>query len=66
LALAAALYLSDKILSSPACGELLRRLKLSGTGCLWKLLLARGVVIRAGASIDSFRRQIFRELLKRQ
>ena len=65
MAMATALYLSDRILQAPSCGEMARRLGLTQPKWVWKLLLTRGVTIRAGAHIASFRRQIFRQLLKR-
>jgi len=66
LALTAALYLSEKIMPEPSCRKLLRELRLPRCGYFWKLLLTKGVVMRCGAHIDSFRRQIFRQMLKKR
>jgi len=63
LALAAALGLTGRLLDEPGCAALAERLGAGG-GRLWRLLLTRGVVLRAGAGRDSFRRQIFRQMLK--
>jgi hypothetical protein len=63
-ALATALALAYKMYREPACLDLMKRL---GIGCrAWpgNLLLSRGVILRAHAVRDSFRRQLLREFLK--
>jgi len=65
LALTVSLSLSARLLAEPACSALRRQLRLPGWGS-WAILLDRGVVLRGHASQDSYRRQLFRELLKRR
>ena len=65
-ALEVALALVGEVVAEPQCGELLARLHLPRSTCLWKPVLTRGVVLRAHSPWDSLRRQAFRELLKRQ
>lgn len=64
LALSVALSVTGKILREPKCFELIRAAKLP-RGLLWRPLLTRGVVLRRHARIDSFRRSLFREMLKK-
>ncbi|MHC4294099.1 MAG: nucleotidyltransferase domain-containing protein [Planctomycetota bacterium] len=66
LAMASALGLTGKILGEPRCRPLSEKLKLDRRSAAWKLLLTRGVVLRAHAGIDSFRRCLFRVMLKRR
>jgi hypothetical protein len=63
LALATALDLSGRLLREPRCRQLRQRLILD-VPVKVRLLLTGGVVLRAHAYIDSFRRQGFREMLK--
>jgi len=65
-ALEVALALAGEVVAEPQCGELLARLRLPRSTCLWKPVLTRGVVLRAHSPRDGLRRQAFRELLKRQ
>jgi len=65
-ALGVALALAGEVVAEPQCGELLARLRLPRSTCLWKPVLTRGVVLRAHSPWDGLRRQAFRELLKRQ
>jgi hypothetical protein len=65
-ALEVALALAGEVVAEPRCGELLARLRLPRSTCLWKPVLTRGVVLRAHSPWDGLRRQAFRELLKRQ
>lgn len=64
-ALASALELTDRLLGVPACRELSGRLGLTRPAGLG-LLLSRGVVLRCHARRDSFRRQMFRSMLKKK
>jgi hypothetical protein len=63
LCLATALDLTARILGEPRCDQLRRRLGLEVPRSV-RILLSRGVVLRAHAYLDSFRRQAFREMLK--
>lgn len=63
-ALATALALCDRLFAEPVCEELRRALCLPAHGA-WTVLLTPGVVLRGHARRDSFKRQLFRELLKR-
>lgn len=65
-ALAAALDLAERVLARPACGELISRLRLRRPGAALRATLTRGVVLRTHWYFDSFRRQIFRQLLKKR
>ena len=65
-ALATALTLAHKIYGEPDCLNLMRRLGIEHRAWPGKLLLTRGVVLRAHAVRDSFRRQLLREFLKRK
>jgi len=65
LALRAALDLAGRVLGVAACGELAGRLGLPAAPRSLRMLLTRGVVLRAHAWRDSFRRQAFRRMLKR-
>jgi hypothetical protein len=77
LALATSLALCRRLFEEPACpgpptqnsalgnlSHLQRVLRLPRRGA-WSLLLTPGVVLRGHARRDSFKRQLFRELLKR-
>ena len=65
LAVSTALGLTEKILGGDQCSQVRRRLDLSERSRLPSLLLTRGVVLRSHARIDSFRRCLFRAMLKR-
>ena len=65
-ALATALVLAHKVYGEPDCVNLMKRLGIERRAWPGNLLLTRGVVLRAHASRDSFRRQLFREFLKRK
>ncbi len=65
LALSTALDLAGRILHEPRCGRTASRCGLGTAGGLSRILLTRGVVLRAHARIDSFRRCLFRAMLKR-
>ena len=65
LAVAMSLDLAGRMLREPACGQLLVRCELPRPPLSARLVLSRGVVIRAHHALDSFRRQIFRSMLKR-
>ena len=64
LAVATALDLAARTLNEPRCAELMARLGLRGR---WpaQLAITPGVVLRRHAWTDSFRRQIFRAMLKK-
>jgi len=62
--LSVALYLVEKLFDEPLCGELGRKLGIDCT-FLEKIILTPGVVLRRHCRADSFRRAIFRELLKK-
>ncbi len=64
-ALAASLDMAGGILGEPRCRAMYNRLALPRYGKVWRVLLTRGVVLRAHAYRDSFRRCLFRILLKR-
>lgn len=63
-ALATALDLAGRLFAAAACRRLARRLALPRAR-LWRILITKGVALRAHATIDSFRRQLFRQMLKR-
>jgi len=63
MALATALDLTGRLLREPRCAQLARKLRLP-RGMLWRALLTKGVILRAHATVDSFRRNLFREMLK--
>ncbi|MGA2802291.1 MAG: nucleotidyltransferase family protein [Verrucomicrobiota bacterium] len=63
-ALATALALAYKMYDEPNCVNLMKRLGIERRAWPGNLLLTRGVVLRAHASRDSFRRQLLREFLK--
>jgi len=65
-ALATALALAHKVYGEPDCLNLLNRLGIKRRAWPGRLLLSRGVVLRAHAPRDSFRRQLLREFLKRK
>ncbi|MBN2133631.1 MAG: nucleotidyltransferase family protein [Sedimentisphaerales bacterium] len=65
LALAVSLSLGARLLGERACSNLAREMHLPQWG-LWAILLDRGVVLRGHCPWDSFRRQLFREMLKRR
>ena len=65
-AVATALALAHKVYGEPACRNLMRRLGIERKAWPGALLLTRGVVLRAHAKRDSFRRQLLREFLKRK
>jgi hypothetical protein len=62
--LATALALAYKMYDEPNCVNLMKRLGIERRAWPGNLLLTRGVVLRAHASRDSFRRQLLREFLK--
>jgi len=62
--LSVALYLVEKLFNEPLCGEFRRRLGIDCT-FLEKIILTPGVVLRRHCDVDSFRRSVFRELLKK-
>ncbi len=62
--LATALALAEKLAEEPACGDLMAELGIERKAWPGKLLLTRGVVLRAHAPADSFRRQLLRQFLK--
>ncbi len=64
-ALAMGLHLAENLLGEVCCGQLQDRLHLPRVGPLSRRLLSPGVVLRNHAWRDSFRRQIFRRMLKR-
>jgi hypothetical protein len=65
LAVMAALRLSGELFPEPACAKLLERLKLPARG-FWRYCVSPGMVLRLHAKRDSFRRQGFRQMLKRK
>jgi hypothetical protein len=65
-ALATALALAYKMYREPACLDLMKRLGIGRRAWAGNLLLSRGVILRAHAVRDSFRRQLLREFLKRK
>ena len=65
-ALATALALAYKMYREPACLDLMKRLGIGRRAWPGNLLLSRGVILRAHAVRDSFRRQLLREFLKRK
>jgi len=65
-ALATALALAYKMYREPACLDLMQRLGIGRRAWPGNLLLSRGVILRAHAVRDSFRRQLLREFLKRK
>jgi hypothetical protein len=64
--LATALALAYKMYREPACLDLMKRLGIERRAWPGNLLLSRGVMLRAHAMRDSFRRQLLREFLKRK
>ena len=65
-ALATALALAYKMYREPAGLDLMKRLGIGRRAWPGNLLLSRGVILRAHAVRDSFRRQLLREFLKRK
>jgi len=65
-ALATALALAHKLYGEPDCLKLMQRLGIERRAWAGNLLLTRGVVLRAHAARDSFRRRLLREFLKRK
>ena len=65
LPLAASLALCRRLFDEPACTRLQHAMGLPRRGT-WSMLLTPGTVLRGHARRDSFRRQIFREMLKRR
>jgi hypothetical protein len=65
-ALATALALAHKVYGEPDCVGLMKRLGIERRAWPGNWLLTRGVVLRAHAPRDSFRRQLLREFLKRK
>ncbi len=63
-AVATGLWLVYKLWGEVRCRELAQRLDLSRPGWVCRLALTRGVILRGHAWRDSFRRQLFRRLLK--
>jgi hypothetical protein len=63
-AMAFALAVAGRLCREPRCRELKKRLGISRPVWPARLLLSRGVVLRAHARCDSFRRQLLREFLK--
>jgi len=64
LSLAASLALAGRLFGDPACSRLQSAMLLPRRGA-WSVLLTPGVVLRGHWRLDSPRRQLFRELLKR-
>lgn len=65
LPLAAALALCRRLFDEPACVQVQTAMRLPPRGA-WSVLLTPGVVLRGHSRLDSFKRQLFRELLKRR
>ena len=65
LCVVTALELTARTLKEPKSTELLQKLNLTNQPGIRKLLLNPSVVFRAHATIDSPRRSIFRQMLKR-
>jgi hypothetical protein len=65
LPLAASLALCRRLFDEPACSRLQQAMGLHRRGA-WSVLLTPGAVLRGHARLDSVRRQIFREMLKRR
>lgn len=65
LSLAASLALARRLFDDPACSRLQAAMRLPRRGA-WSLLLTPDVVLRGHWRLDSPRRQLFRELLKRR
>jgi hypothetical protein len=65
LPLAASLALCRRLFDEPACSRLQHAMGLPRRGA-WSVLLTPGTVLRGHARLDSVKRQIFRELLKRR
>ncbi|HSW01178.1 MAG TPA: nucleotidyltransferase family protein [Sedimentisphaerales bacterium] len=65
LSLAVSLALARRLFDEPACSRLQAAMRLPRRGA-WSLLLTPGVVLRGHRRLDSPRRQLFRELLKRR
>jgi hypothetical protein len=63
-AVATGLWLAYKLLGEIRCRELAQRLGLSKPTWRCRLALSRGVILRGHAWRDSFRRQLFRSMLK--
>jgi hypothetical protein len=63
-AVATGLWLAYKLLGEIRCRELAQRLDLSKPTWRCRLALSRGVILRGHAWRDSFRRQLFRSMLK--
>lgn len=64
-ALSMALDLCYRIFGEATCLDLLRRCDIARPGWLTRRLITRGLVVRAHHPVDSFRRQLFRSMLKR-
>ncbi len=65
LAVTAALDLAGRTFTAPECGQVLEQLKLPRQSGIWKLMMTPAMVLRAHATLDSPRRSIFRQMLKR-
>lgn len=65
-AMAMALHLAGTLLNEPKCHALAGRLHCPRPGLFSRMLLSPGVVLRGHARCDSFRRQLFRSMLKRK
>jgi hypothetical protein len=65
LPLAASLALCRRLFDEPVCSRLQRAMGLPRRGA-WSVLLTSGTVLRGHARLDSLKRQIFREMLKRR
>ncbi|MCJ7544698.1 MAG: nucleotidyltransferase family protein, partial [Phycisphaerae bacterium] len=63
-ALAMGLRLAYRLLGEIRCREFSQRLGLPPPGWLCRLAMSRGVILRGHAWRDSFRRQLFRRVLK--
>ncbi len=63
-AVAMGLWLAYTLLGEIRCHELAQRLGLSKPGWWCRLAMSRGVILRGHAWRDSFRRQLFRNMLK--
>ena len=65
-AVATALALAGRALGEPACFSLLQELRRALPIRIWPGLLTPSVVLRSHSPVGAFRREIFRELLKRK
>lgn len=63
-AVATGLWLAHRLFGEARCRQLSQRLGLPQPGLLCRAAMSRGVVLRGHAWRDSFRRQLFRSMLK--